>query len=241
MGRMRKTILLLLLFFPLMAWTALPEEEEDVMASTHLRMPKIQRKKEFNKNVPFSLSQYATPLIILDPGHGGTDEGAKVGSLLEKKITLTTTMLTKKHLDEMGYRVLLTRSKDVFISLNRRAEIANLRQAALFVSIHYNASKSHAAKGVEVFFCDSKELWRRHASKRLANCILNHVLDQTEASSRGVKGGNFFVIRETDMPAVLVEGGFVTNKEERALLKDREYLDRIGRGIAEGIDKFLKS
>lgn len=180
-------------------------------------------------------------LIILDAGHGGTDEGARVQTFQEKKITLTTTLMTKKQLEDLGYRVLLTRSRDIYLSLNRRVSIANETQNALFVSIHYNASQSKIAKGIEVFYPEAKEVWRTHASKRLANCILYHVLDHTEAISRGVKEGNFHVIRETQMPAVLIEGGFVTNAEERALLKDREYLARIAKGIAHGIDKYIRS
>lgn len=189
-----------------------------------------------------SLLSPLKPLVVLDSGHGGNDEGAKVSSFLEKKITLATAVLTKKHLEERGYKVILTRSRDTFISLARRVVIANKNKAALFVSIHFNASKNKEAKGIEVFYCNgSTEPWRTLASRRLANCILFQVLDQTQAHSRGVKSGNFHVIRETNMPAVLVEGGFVTNPEERSLLKDRKYLDSIAEGIAEGVDKYFKS
>jgi len=180
------------------------------------------------------------PLIILDPGHGGTDEGAKVTTFMEKKISLTTALLTKKHLEELGYRVVMTRSRDIFLPLQRRVLIANKTKGSLFVSVHFNSSPSVEAHGIEVFYYDSKEMWRTRASRRLATCILNRMIDQTEAISRGVKQGNFHVIRETDMPAVLVEGGFITNREERGRLRDREYLDRLAVGIARGIDKYMK-
>ncbi len=180
------------------------------------------------------------PLIILDPGHGGTDEGAKVSSFMEKKITLTTALLTKKHLEELGYRVIMTRSRDVYLPLPRRASIANKTKGSLFVSVHFNSSPSIEAQGIEVFYYDSKEMWRTRASKRLADCILYQVIGQTEAISRGIKRGNFHVIRETEMPAVLVEGGFMTNKDERSKLRDRVYLDRLAIGIAQGIDKYMK-
>jgi|ERR1700722_10859706 len=183
----------------------------------------------------------AHPLIILDAGHGGTDEGARVKTFMEKRITLTTTLLTKKRLEERGYKVILTRARDNYISLARRVSIANRTKCAAFVSIHFNASRSHTAKGVEIYFCDTSEKWRTRASRRLADCILYQVIDQTEAHSRGVKGGNFHVIRETEMPAVLVEGGFVTNADERKLLRDKEYLSKIAEGIANGVDKYFKS
>ncbi|HEY2811495.1 MAG TPA: N-acetylmuramoyl-L-alanine amidase [Rhabdochlamydiaceae bacterium] len=181
------------------------------------------------------------PLIILDAGHGGTDEGTKVSALKEKRLTLLTALLTKKRLEDMGYRVMLTRGRDIFLSLSKRVTIANKSKATLFVSLHFNSAPSADAQGIEVFYYDSKELWRARASKRLAHCLLYRLLDQTEAVSRGVKMGNYHVIRETDMPSVIVEAGFITNASERQKLKDRAYLERIAVGIAQGIDKYLKS
>lgn len=197
----------------------------------------VQGSYEASADTPSSALK---PLIVIDAGHGGTDEGAKVNAFMEKKLTLTTALLTKKHLEELGYRVILTRSRDVYLPLQRRVSIANKTKGSLFVSIHFNSSPSADAHGIEIFYFDSKELWRTKASKRLANCILHRSLDQTEALSRGIKQGNFHVIRETDMPAVLVEGGFITNREERGKLRDRTYLDRLAVGIAQGIDKYMK-
>jgi N-acetylmuramoyl-L-alanine amidase len=187
------------------------------------------------------LSPISSTLVILDAGHGGTDEGARVQSLLEKRITLTTTLLTKKSLEEMGYRVILTRSRDRYISLARRVSIANKTNATIFVSIHFNAARNNSVHGVEIHYCDGNERWRSRASRRLADCILFQVLDQTEAHSRGIKQNNFVVIRDTNMPAVLVEGGFMTNGDECSLLKSKEYLKKIAQGIAQGVDKYFRS
>lgn len=191
--------------------------------------------------IPLQITEPLKPLIVLDSGHGGSDEGARVGPFLEKKFTLLTTLLTKKHLEELGYRVLLTRSRDIYLPLPKRVAIANKAKGALFVSIHFNASRSSEAHGVEVFYYKGSKLWRSRASQRLASCVLYRILDQTEALSRGVKHGNFHVIRETEMPAILVEGGFLTHLEERNKLKDRAYLDRIAVGIAQGVDRYLKT
>ncbi len=195
------------------------------------------------KKTPLPLPIYhpVKPLVILDAGHGGYDEGSKVQSFQEKRIALTTTLLTRKYLDEMGYRVVLTRSRDTYLSLPQRVSIANKNKGSLFVSIHYNAARNHDAHGIEVFYCDKTEAARARASHRLANTILYHLLDETQARSRGVKRGNHHVTRETEMPAVLVEAGFITNQEERKRLKSRDYLDQIAKGIAQGIDKYLKS
>jgi N-acetylmuramoyl-L-alanine amidase len=181
------------------------------------------------------------PLIILDAGHGGTDEGAKVSAFMEKKLALSTAQLTKKHLEELGYRVVMTRNRDVYLPLQRRVSIANKTKGSLFVSLHFNSSPSAEAHGIEIFYFNSKESWRAKASKRLASCILHRVINQTDASSRGIKQGNFHVIRETDMPAVLVEGGFITNGNERGKLRDKDYLDRLAVGIAQGIDKYMRT
>jgi N-acetylmuramoyl-L-alanine amidase len=197
----------------------------------------VQGSYEATSDLPASALK---PLIVIDAGHGGTDEGAKVNHFMEKKLALTTALLTMKHLEELGYRVVMTRSRDVFLPLPRRVSIANKAKGSLFVSVHFNSSPSVEAKGIEIFYYDSKEMWRTRASKRLASCILHRVIDQTDAVSRGIKQGNFHVIRETEMPAVLVEGGFITNREERSLLRDKEYLDRLAVGIAKGIDKYMK-
>jgi N-acetylmuramoyl-L-alanine amidase len=181
------------------------------------------------------------PLIILDPGHGGTDEGAKVQSMMEKRVALSTALMTKRQLETLGYRVILTRSRDIFLALPRRVAIANKSKGALFVSIHYNSSPNAIAKGIEIYYYEAKGEARTRASKRLANHILHQVLDQTEAHSRGVRRGNFYVVRETAMPAVLVEGGFMTNQDERSLLKDRKYLEKIAKGIAQGVHDYLSS
>jgi N-acetylmuramoyl-L-alanine amidase len=180
------------------------------------------------------------PLVIIDPGHGGTDEGAKVNGFMEKRIALVTAQMVRKHLEALGYRVIMTRNKDVYITLPRRAAMANKAKGSLFVSIHFNSSPREDAQGIEIFYFDSKELWRTKASRRLAHCILRETLGETQAVSRGIKQGNFHVIRETEMPAVLVEGGFITNKQERSLLRDKEYLNRLAIGIADGIDCYMK-
>lgn len=187
-----------------------------------------------------SLPQHAKPLIILDPGHGGTDEGAKIHYFMEKRLTLMTTLLVRKYLEEMGYRVIMTRSKDVFIPLHRRVSIANKTKAVLFASVHYNSSPSTEAHGIEIFYHNGSDTKRAKESKKLATSVLTELVSSTTAYSRGVKSGNFHVIRETSMPAILVEGGFMTNNEERTNLRDKSYLEKIANGIAIGIDKYLK-
>lgn len=179
------------------------------------------------------------PLIILDPGHGGKDQGAKVSHLEEKKLTLRTAYLTKKELELLGYQVVLTRARDTFLSLTSRVGVANAKASSLFVSIHYNSAKSPAAQGIEVYYYGSVAGKRRQASLELARSIMGKMVHHTHAAARGVKKGNFQVIRETTMPAVLVEAGFLTNYEERTHLSSQVYLEKLAQGIAQGIDKYV--
>ena len=179
------------------------------------------------------------PLIVLDAGHGGSDEGACVRKLQEKRLTLLTALFTKRYLEEKGYRVIMTRSKDVYISLPKRVSCANKAKAALFVSIHFNSAKNTLAEGVEVF-CYKEGGARTSSSKKLAEKALKGILKETGALSRGVKTGNFHVIRETKMPAVIIEAGFMTNKDEWAQLRKKSYLERIAKGIAIGVDQYLQ-
>jgi N-acetylmuramoyl-L-alanine amidase len=189
-----------------------------------------------------TISKVQGPLIVLDAGHGGKDEGAKVRSLQEKKLTLLTTLYTKRQLEELGYRVLLTRGKDVYVSLPKRTFIANKMKCALFVSIHFNSAKNPLAEGLEVFYSSGEDLERSRSSRKLASFLLHYVIDQTGALSRGVKTGNHLhVIRETKMPAVLFEGGFMTNRAEWSKMKEKSYLEKIAKGIAQGVDRYIKS
>ena len=181
--------------------------------------------------------------IMIDPGHGGHDIGTQSISkprYQEKSLNLVTAKFVVDYLQQLGYRVLITRDKDHFVSLEKRANMANEQKPTLFVSIHYNSAPSAEAQGVEVFFYQAKETKERTLkSKRLAQAVLKNVLAETKAKSRGVKHGNYLVIRQTNMPAILVEGGFVTNEAELQNLKDPTYLKRLAWGIVRGIEEYL--
>lgn len=186
----------------------------------------------------------AKPIIVIDPGHGGVDLGSKRRGPYceEKRIALRCALLTKKYLDQLGYKVLMTRTTDVFLPLWRRVQLANKRHTSLFVSIHFNASTNATAHGIEVYYCNRKnKKLCSQSSKRLATKVIGQVIAKTKAKSRGVKNGNFYVIRETKIPSILVEGGFISNKNERIKLRQTRYLDQIARGIANGVDRYFKS
>ncbi|MCF7852444.1 MAG: N-acetylmuramoyl-L-alanine amidase [Simkaniaceae bacterium] len=198
--------------------------------------PKLEPKVEFT--LPEEI--HAKPLIVIDPGHGDYDHGAEYFKSQEKQLNLVTAKLVKKHLNNLGYRVLLTRNSDTFVSLIERASIANQSGCSLFVSIHYNSAKNRNVTGIEVFYYPKGDVKRQNASKKLASHVIDHVVEMTGAKSRGIKNGNFCVIRETKMPAILIEGGFMTNPKEIRLLKDLKYLNKVAKGVASGIDRYFK-
>lgn len=181
--------------------------------------------------------------ICVDAGHGGQDFGThSIGEPVyhEKNLALSTSLMLRNHLQKKGYQVVLTRKNDTFIPLLKRTENALNNKADLFVSVHYNSAPRRAAHGVEVFYYDPKrDSDRAVQSKKLASNVLEGIINSTHQNSRGVKHGNFAVVRETKMPAILVEAGFVTNEAEMQRIRNPRYQNRIAWGIAEGIDEFL--
>lgn len=185
----------------------------------------------------------AKPVVIVDPGHGGLDLGARVRGpyVEEKKLALQTALLLKSHLQKKGYKVVMTRQSDVFLPLARRITSANPKRASIFVSLHYNSSSNKQAHGIEIFYHNHKKYKKRASySKKLATRVLDKLIGATSARSRGVKKGNFFVIRKSKIPSILVEGGFLTNQGERKKLRQKSYIDLLARSIAEGIDQYFK-
>ncbi|MDF2577381.1 MAG: amiA [Chlamydiales bacterium] len=183
------------------------------------------------------------PLILIDAGHGAHDLGTSSSDKRhhEKSLNLTTALLVCNHLKHKGFRTTLTRQRDRFITLEGRVMQANRAKASLFVSIHFNSSSNKKAEGIEVFYYPSKHNHSRtQNSKKLADILVKTIKQKTHALNRGVKEASFFVIRNTHMPAVLIEGGFMTNPKEMAKLKNPTYLNLLAIGIAEGISNYFE-
>ena len=190
------------------------------------------------------LPQVKREVIIVDAGHGGKDAGAssKKEGYEEKELTLQTAFLIVDQLKQLGYTTIMTRKQDNYIPLETRAEIANVVNADLFVSIHYNYSVSKEAEGIEIFYYKEGKTplsSRVTQSKALGQEVLKKIVKSTGAESRGVKQANFAVVRETKMPAILIEAGFLSNPNERARIHDQKYRQSLAQGIAQGIDVYL--
>ena len=181
------------------------------------------------------------PLIVIDAGHGGFDLGTHSKTYEEKEVCLKTAIYLRKYLEKAGYHVIMTRSRDEYLPLKKRAEIANQAKSQILISIHCNSAKNTSAKGIEIFYTQKTEPWRAKKSKELAQSVLSSLLSQTGADSRGIKEGNFCVIRETKMPSILIETGFLTNEDERKKLSNDFYLDIVAKSITAGVDNYFKN
>lgn len=212
--------------------TPMPSTSSSLSRNPPLLVPPVRKR-------PLSTQD----LIVVDPGHGGLDFGTHslgVPKYHEKNLNLSTAVMLKNYLQNFGYKVVMTRSDDTFISLEDRAAYANEQNAKLFVSVHYNSAPSREAEGVEVFYYRAdNDKARTSKSKTLAQAVLEKVIKNTHANSRGAKHGNFAVIRETKMPAILIEGGFLTNEDEMDRIKNAAYLKSVALGIAQGVNEYL--
>jgi len=179
--------------------------------------------------------------LFLDAGHGGRDSGAKVPALEEKMLSLEIARYAEGFLQKMGYQVAMSRTDDTFVPLLERVSKAQKWGANAFISIHFNSAKSKMARGPEAFYYYSPKFPKRaERSKQLASSIVEHLSSALSTPSRGAKRGNFCVIRETTMPAVLVETAFLTNPHEARLLLPTSSKRQIAMAIAKGVDEFLQ-
>jgi len=178
-------------------------------------------------------------VIVIDPGHGGHDPGATAGGAQEKDINLAVGLKLRDILQKSGVKVYMTRSTDVFISLDGRVEFSNKIKPDAYISIHVNSTGGSSVKGIETFYNSSYGSMPVE-SKLLATDIQSELLRATGAVNRGVKDANFRVTRGNHTPAVLVEVGFISNEGERANLLSSSYQNKLVSGIYNGIEKYFK-
>ena len=177
----------------------------------------------------------ASAVVVIDAGHGGVQSGCVFDGVMEKDITLSVAKLVREKLSEAGVTVIMTRDGDEDVSLDERCEIANSAGAELFVSIHCNSfTEDEGVSGFEGYYHLGAE------GKRLAEYIMEKAAG-LGVKTRRVKDANYQVLRETDMPAALMEIGFLSNPGEREKLQTEEYRDTIAEAVAQGVMKMLES
>jgi N-acetylmuramoyl-L-alanine amidase len=167
--------------------------------------------------------------VVVDAGHGGKDTGAyrRYGPP-EKIVALDVAQRLNRKLRESQLKTVMTRNSDVFIELNDRVAIENAQKDAIFVSIHFNDSRRRGIRGFETYYHSG-------ASSDLANSIQQKLVTIPHSANRGVHTANFRVLRLATCPAVLVECGFLSNRNEGGQARDSEYRELLADRIAEAI------
>jgi N-acetylmuramoyl-L-alanine amidase len=167
--------------------------------------------------------------VVVDAGHGGKDNGAyRLYGGAEKIATLDVAKRLERKLRESQLRTVMTRTSDVFISLDERVAIENRQKNAIFVSIHFNDSRRRGIHGFETYYHSG-------TSAALADRIQAKLLTIPHSANRGVHTANFRVLRLAMYPAVLVECGFLSNRAEGGEARDSEYREALADKIAEAI------
>lgn len=195
--------------------------------------------------------------IMLDIGHGGKDRGAAGRSSLEKDITLRLGRRLAAVLRACGYRVILTRNSDIYLDLDRRSALQRKYDADLFLSLHINSAADRSVKGIETFCLTpagapssngGKVVWTKYNGNAydsnnivLAYNIQRSLLARTGATDRGVKRARFAVLRDIRCPGALIEVGFLSNRQEELNLNSAAYIEKLARGIADGVIKYHHS
>ena len=200
--------------------------------------------------------------IYLDPGHGGHDTGGVSGNFMEKRYTLPLAEELARQLAAAGFKVILTRTNDTYVELENRPALANRQKADLFISLHFNIGPPGEAKGVEVYCltpagANSTNVgrwgdvsdWRDNLGAvpgnrcddwnvLLAYQLQKSLVKNLSAEDRGVRRARFAVLRTAEMPAVLIEGGFLTDSVEQKKIADPKYRAELAAAIVQGVKNY---
>jgi N-acetylmuramoyl-L-alanine amidase len=174
----------------------------------------------------------ATPswaaVVVLDAGHGGWDQGTRWYGISEKTLALDVAKRVETILKRNGVTTVMTRRTDRHVSLESRAALANRYRNALFVSIHFNATRITAISGIETYY-------RSDRGRKVAYTIQQALMQKVTAKNRGIKRANYAVLRHTRGTAVLVECGFISNKAEATRCNTAAHRQKLAEAIARGI------
>ncbi len=198
-----------------------------------------------------SLKKQTIRTIYIDPGHGGNDVGAQGRYYNEKSLTLRLSKKIAAELRKAGFKVVMTRTYDKTLTLDKRVEIAKGGKADIFISVHFNAAADKSVYGVESYCFtpagaassnSSKIDWSSYSGNNfdrnnfaLTYLIHRNIIHNTKALDRGVKHARFLVLKKINCPAVLLECGFITNPNSEKIIGQNNYLDKIAKGVARAM------
>jgi N-acetylmuramoyl-L-alanine amidase len=257
---------------PSVAFDRPPEQQAAPRAAAPAHMDRLAALPSLARQFALGVKR-----IVVDPGHGGKDRGASsCNQIAEKDITLAIAMALKENLEkEIGCKVILTRTRDQFLTLEERTRIANEAKADLFISIHANAHMDTSLSGVETYYLnfakdqesarvaalenrpsnksmsDLKVLLSRllfttkvNESAALARQVQRNLIAKLKAKGDkvrdlGVKQAPFRVLLGAEMPSVLIETAFITNRNDESRLNSRQFQQNLAKGITAGIESYI--
>lgn len=219
---------------PIEVWAT---PEKDIKEIQEIDFSVMQSEEESEPEEEPEEEQKNAPVVFVDAGHGGIDGGCVEAGIIEKDINLAIARLVRDRLKELGYQVVMSRSVDRYVAKEDRVKKANEIKADIYVSIHQNSSDERSVNGMEVWY-DGTDAQRD--SRRLALLVSQQTARSTGAAEREVRGdADFHVTGSTQMPACLIETGFLSNREERAKLVSPDYQEQIASGIVQGIEYYF--
>ena len=180
-------------------------------------------------------------VIVIDPGHGGRDPGARYGNVNEKGLVLPIGLALAKLLEQEGASVIMTRTDDTYPSLGDRAKLANDSDADLFLSLHINSLNVENGRSGTITFYHKQE----PVGRLLAECIQEEIAkvsgipDMGAWSDQRIYQSGFKVLRDSKMPGVLLEFGFINHKHDRAIMTKPDFTDKMAKAVLRGIQVFF--
>ncbi|MDN3017152.1 N-acetylmuramoyl-L-alanine amidase [Paenibacillus sp. BSR1-1] len=189
--------------------------------------------------VPFIAQNSFDPLqgktIVLDPGHGGKDDGTtSIAGTHEKSLTLSTAEAVKQILENAGANVIMTRTGDTYVPLLQRVAVSYQNHADAFISFHYNWSSDPSVNGITNFYY-------QQTSNPLASDIINEVVQATGLNNDGTRFDNLSVLRNNSQPSTLIELGFLSNKNDDSVVESSAYRDKVAKGVYLGLLDYFQS
>ena len=215
------------------------------------------KEEKSSDELPFATNNYQK-VIFLDPGHGGKDPGAQYLGLKEKDVNLQVSQQLKTKLESLGYKVIMSRSSDVYLDfITERSRMSNETNADMFISIHFNATGhglDSGEDGIQTYtYLPTGNIpsvinkkWhdnptRLKYSYKLGSYIHQSVLATTQAKDAGLLAKSFAVLRETNKPAILLELGYMDDSKESQKIRTKEYQQKLVDGIVQGIQQYYSN
>lgn len=207
-----------------------PSSQPPLSSNGNMTEQSITEPIQKNKQLPLK-----GKIIVLDPGHGGKDDGTTgIDGVHEKSLTLPTALVVKQKLESAGANVIMTRLDDTYVPLLQRADISNQNHADAFISMHYNWSSDPSVNGATDFYYQK-------SSNPLASDIIKEVVKTTGLNNDGTRLDNLSVLRNNTRPSILIELGFLSNQNEESVIESAAYRDKVAQGVYQGLLDYFQS